>query len=85
MVVQAVGPPCLGYPSFISTSPLLNPLPFIFSGLNEGLVHGQPFPGKLENSEAGNKKNWLGMIILQCHKKSRKKQWKNCCYFQSHK
>jgi len=40
---------------FLNIYPLL-PRPFIVSGLNEGVVHGQPFPGKLENSEAGNTK-----------------------------
>ena len=53
--------------------PPLGPLPspFIVSGVNEGLIHGQPLAGNMENSEAGNTKT-----ILKCHKKSRKKQWK---------
>jgi hypothetical protein len=55
VVVEAVGAPCLGYLSFISNPPK-SPVPLFFSGLNEGLVHGQPFPGKLEDLEAGNKK-----------------------------
>jgi hypothetical protein len=51
MVVQAVRLLCFGHPSFIFTPRL-----FIVSGLNEGVVHGQPFPRKLENPEAGNTK-----------------------------